>query len=696
MGCGLPGLGAAQGEIAVRTMRTAKRLGVKTVAVYSEADATAMHVREADEAVCVGPAASAESYLNIPAIMDAIKQTGAQAVAPGYGFLSENAGFSKELAAHGVEFVGPKERAIAAMGDKIESKEVAKAAGVNTIPGDAGEVHDEEEMLKVANEIGYPVMVKASAGGGGKGMRIAYNDDEAREGYRLSKAEAVSSFASDAMFVEKYIENPRHIEIQVLADRHGNAVYFPERECSIQRRNQKVVEEAPSMCLDDKTRRAMGEQAVQLAKAVNYESAGTVEFLVDPKLNFYFLEMNTRLQVEHPVTEKISRVNGKEVDLVEHMLRIAAGEKLSLKQEDIPVAGVGWAIESRVYAEDPYRKFLPSIGTLTKYKEPVDRHDGDVRIDAGVEEGSEISMHYDPMISKLVTYGKDREAARHLMVEALDSYVIGGVEHNVPLCRDVVTHERFTAGNLSTAFIDEEYPGGFTPAAFTAAEQQQLVASVASLQLIRELRDSSFDESVNQSESFRHPVTGDYAMTIDAPNHAEPLQVGARASIVVDESMDDEAAQSTVLVAVGDEEPTSVATDWSLHDDLFVGDMSSHGETRVQILSKLVDGFRVRFRGVAVNVRAQRPTQARMQALMVEKPKPDLSKMVLAPMPGKVISLNVQAGDKVQPGQEVAIVEAMKMSNSLKFTGTEAKTVKAVSVAAGDGVEVYQMLIELE
>ncbi len=443
---------ANRGEIACRIIRTARRMGIATVAVYSEADAAALHVEMADEAVCVGPAPSAESYLVIDNMMKAIRDTGAQAVHPGYGFLSENATFAKALEKEKVAFIGPGIKAIAAMGDKIESKKLAHEAGVSTVPGHMGILKDGKEAVKIAKEVGYPVMIKASAGGGGKGMRIARNDAEAEEGFRSAVSEAKSSFADDRVFVEKYIEEPRHIEIQVLADGHGNVVYLGERECSIQRRHQKVIEEAPSPFLDEATRAEMGAQAVALARTVDYRSAGTVEFIVDRDRKFFFLEMNTRLQVEHPVTEYITGL-----DLVEQMIRVAAGEKLSFGQADVKLEG--WAVEARVYAEDPFRNFMPSIGRLSRYRPPEEN--GDVRVDTGVFEGGEISMYYDPMIAKLIAGGRTRDEAIGRMRGALDAYYIRGVSHNIPFLAALMAHPRFAEGRLSTGFIDEEYPEGF-------------------------------------------------------------------------------------------------------------------------------------------------------------------------------------------------------------------------------------------
>ncbi|MBN9066216.1 MAG: acetyl/propionyl/methylcrotonyl-CoA carboxylase subunit alpha, partial [Rhizobiales bacterium] len=471
---------ANRGEIACRVIKTARRMGVATVAVYSDADRKALHVEMADEAVHIGPAPAAESYLVAERIIEACKATGAEAVHPGYGFLSERASFCEALENEGIVFIGPKPKAIRAMGDKIESKKFAAAAKVSTVPGYLGVIEDADHAEKIAGEIGYPVMIKASAGGGGKGMRIAWSKAEVREGFERAKSEAKSSFGDDRVFIEKFVVEPRHIEIQVLADAHGNAIYLGERECSIQRRNQKVVEEAPSPFLDAKTRKAMGEQAVALAKAVDYQSAGTVEFIVDKNRNFYFLEMNTRLQVEHPVTELVTGI-----DLVEQMVRVAAGEKLALKQSDIKLNG--WAVESRLYAEDPYRNFLPSIGRLTRYRPPTEgKHDGGiVRNDTGVTEGSEISMFYDPMIAKLCTWAPSRLEAIDAMSEALDSFVVSGIEHNIPFLSALMQHPRWREGRLSTGFIAEEYPGGFQPREPEDEEKKVLAAIAVVVELIR-------------------------------------------------------------------------------------------------------------------------------------------------------------------------------------------------------------------
>uniref|UniRef100_A0A9J8BID2 Propionyl-CoA carboxylase subunit alpha n=1 Tax=Cyprinus carpio carpio TaxID=630221 RepID=A0A9J8BID2_CYPCA len=586
---------ANRGEIACRVIKTCKKMGIKTVAVHSDVDSSAVHVKMADEAVCVGPAPTSKSYLNMDAIMNAVKQTGAQAVHPGYGFLSENKEFAKRLAAEGVTFIGPDTHAIQAMGDKIESKLIAKAAKVNTIPGFDGVVKDAEEAVKIAGEIGYPVMIKASAGGGGKGMRISWNDEETREGFRFSSQEAASSFGDDRLLIEKFIDNPRHIEIQVLADKHGNALWLNERECSIQRRNQKVVEEAPSTFLDPDTRRAMGEQAVSLAKAVKYSSAGTVEFLVDSQKNFYFLEMNTRLQVEHPITECITGL-----DLVHQMIRIAKGYKLQQKQSDIPING--WAIESRVYAEDPYKSFgLPSIGRLSQYQEPLNLPN--VRVDSGIQEGSDISIYYDPMISKLVTYGKTREEALKKMEEALDNYVIRGVTHNIPLLREIIVHPRFVSGDISTKFLPEVYPDGFKGHMLTAGERRELLATAAALYVAAQLR------SQNSGLFLCNSIITDFVVEIDG-------------------------------------EKVEVSGEWNLASALLP--ITINGKHRNLQYSLRNSCCGLLFFGVL----------------------------------------------KVAEGQEICVIEAMKMQNSM--TAAKTAKVKSVHCKAGDTVGEGDLLVELE
>ena len=641
---------ANRGEIACRVIRTAKRLGIKTVAVYSEADADALHVRQADEAVFIGPAPATQSYLLIDRIVEACKKTGAQAVHPGYGFLSEKQEFQKALAAAGIAFIGPDAHAIYAMGDKIESKKLAQAAGVSTVPGYLAAIPNADEAVKIANKVGYPVMIKASAGGGGKGMRIAYNDTEAKEGFVSATSEAKSSFADDRVFIEKYVEEPRHIEIQLIADGHGNCLYLWERECSIQRRHQKVIEEAPSPFLDAKTRQAMGEQAVALAKAVQYKSAGTVEFIVDKDRNFYFLEMNTRLQVEHPVTELITGL-----DLVELMIRVAAGEKLPFKQKDVKLDG--WAVEARVYAEDPFRNFLPSTGRLIKYREP--EPGSDVRVDTGVYEGGEISMFYDPMIAKLCTYGKTRIAAIDRMRRALDEFYVRGVSHNVPFLAALMAHPRFREGRLTTNFIAEEFKGGFTAKHLPPRDPAVLGAVAAVVERRRDERSGlSLDDRVVMLN--RAPL----ALTITGK-------------------------ESDFVVAVGDRR-IHIETDWVPGEPLF------HGKVDGQVVAVQVDavgsGWRLIHEGGQAEALVLTPRQAELYALMPVKAAPDTSKFLLSPMPGLLASVAVAEGQEVKAGEPLAVVEAMKMENVLR--AVQDGTIKTLHAKAGDSLKVDQKIIE--
>lgn len=655
-------------------MRTAKRLGIKTVAVYSEPDATAKHVRMADEAYLIGPAASNQSYLVIDKVLEAVKTSGAQAVHPGYGFLSENNHFVSALEAAGVTFIGPGSDAMTKMGDKIESKKIAKAAGVNVIPGFLGEVHNDEEVLKIAHEIGYPVMVKAAAGGGGKGMRIAWNDEELKMGFRLSKQEALSSFGDDRMLIEKFIDNPRHIEIQILSDGQGTTLYFNERECSIQRRNQKVLEEAPSPFLDEATRKAMGEQAVRLAEAVGYKSAGTVEMLVDSKRNFYFLEMNTRLQVEHPITEYITGH-----DLVEHMIRIAAGEKLKLKQSDIGING--WATEARVYAEDPTRNFLPSIGRLERYIEP-DLEGGQVRIDGGVEEGSEISVYYDPLICKLVTHGKDRMESIQRMRRALDSYVIRGVTNNSAFLRAVMEHPRYVAGNLSTKFIAEEYPKGFSGHSFTEKQEKDLAASVVALHLARTIRNHSITGTI---PSFKPQEEAELVVVV--PPHA-----GSANS--KDFRVTVKKTSSGAEVKFADGSVLNVAHQWAVDTPVFKSSINGD-EVVIQLYAKPVAlKYKILYFGSVYDVGVYTPLEHSLAPLMPIPQKLDTVNFLRSPMPGSIVSVAVKPGDKVVIGQELVVVEAMKMQNVLR--SERDSIVKEVKVAKGKQVAVDEVLIEFE
>lgn len=650
-------------------MKTCKKMGIRTVAVHSDVDSSAVHVKMADEAVCVGPAPTNKSYLNMDAIMEAIRSTGAQAVHPGYGFLSENKEFAKRLAAEGVTFIGPDTHAIQAMGDKIESKLIAKAAKVNTIPGFDGVVKNAEDALKIAQSIGYPVMIKASAGGGGKGMRIAWNDEETREGFRFSSQEAASSFGDDRLLIEKYIDNPRHIEIQVLADKHGNALWLNERECSIQRRNQKVVEEAPSTFLDPSTRKAMGEQAVQLAKAVKYSSAGTVEFLVDSSKNFYFLEMNTRLQVEHPITECITGL-----DLVEQMIRVAKGYQLQHKQEEIPING--WAIESRVYAEDPYKSFgLPSIGRLSQYQEPLNL--SNVRVDSGIQEGSDISIYYDPMISKLVTFGATRAEALEKMEGALDNYVIRGVTHNIPLLREIITHPRFISGDISTNFLPEVYPDGFKGHQLDKGRCRELLASAAALYVTAELRSHRV---LGPQRVACSPVeNSSWELCVELGNELHEVSVTKSGNTF------------TVLV---DEEKVEVSGDWNLASPLLPLTVNNT-HRMLQCLSRAASGeMFIQFLGTSFKVRVLTKLAAQLNSYMPEKVPEDTTSILRSPMPGTVIAVSVKAGDTVAEGQEICVIEAMKMQNSL--TAVKQAKVKSVHCKPGETVGEGDLLVELE
>jgi len=659
---------ANRGEIACRVIKSARRMGIATVAVYSDADRNALHVKMADEAVHIGPPPAAQSYIVIDKIMDAIRQTGAEAVHPGYGFLSENMKFAEALEKANVVFVGPPSPAIEAMGDKITSKQIAQEASVNTVPGYMGLIADADEAVKISREIGYPVMIKASAGGGGKGMRIAWNDEEARDGFQSSKNEAAASFGDDRIFIEKFVTQPRHIEIQVLADKHGNCVYLHERECSIQRRNQKVIEEAPSPFLDGATRKAMGEQACALAKAVGYTSAGTVEFIVDGARNFYFLEMNTRLQVEHPVTELITGV-----DLVEQMIRVANGEPLPFRQEDLKING--WAIESRLYAEDPYRNFLPSIGRLTRYRPPVEAATatGVVRNDTGVYEGGEISMYYDPMIAKLCTWAPTRAEAIEGMRNALDTFEVEGIGHNLPFCSAVMDHPRFTAGDMTTAFIAEEFPDGFNGVALTEGRLRKVAACAAAMNRVAEIRRTRITGRLGNHERL---VGDDWVVAIQGEE------------IAVRVAADREGA----TVHFTDGAAHRVTSDWTPGQTL--ARLEVDGEPVVLKVDKIAAGQRIRTRGADLKVYVRTPRQAELARLMPEKLPPDTSKYLLCPMPGLIVKISVEEGQEVQEGQALATVEAMKMENILR---AERKgTVKKINAGAGASLKVDDVIMEFE
>lgn len=662
---------ANRGEIACRVFRTAKRMGIKTVAVYSDADARSPHVLMADEAVRLGPAPAAESYLKAELILLAAKETGADCIHPGYGFLSERESFAKACAEAGIAFVGPPPNAIAAMGDKIESKKLAKEAGVNVVPGFLGEIADTDEAVRIATDIGYPVMMKASAGGGGKGMRLAYSEQDVREGFEATKREGLASFGDDRVFIEKFIESPRHIEIQVLGDQHGNILYLNERECSVQRRHQKVVEEAPSPFVTPAMRKAMGEQAVALARAVGYYSAGTVELIVSGAdttgESFYFLEMNTRLQVEHPVTEEITGL-----DLVEQMIRVAAGEPLSITQDQVGING--WSVENRVYAEDPYRGFLPSIGRLVRYNPPEStpsstQADGPrIRVDDGVAEGGEVSMFYDPMIAKLVTWAPTREAAIGAQIAALDAFEIEGPGTNIDFLSALMQHPRFRSGNITTGFIAEEYPDGFHGAPADADLKRHLAAIAAFAATAQADRARRIDGQLGSRLQPPHA----WAVRIDGEEHAVAVSTDG---ITVD---------GTAL---------DIALEYTPGDRMVEAEIGEDAHLAVRILP-IRSGFRLTTRGASHDVRVLPAHAAPYAQHMIEKVPPDLSRFLIAPMPGLLVRLDVGAGDAVEAGQPLAVVEAMKMENILR--AQKAGRVKAVSAAAGDSLAVDQIILEME
>ena len=647
---------ANRGEIACRVIKTAARMGIRTVAVYSDADARALHVEMADEKVHIGPAPAAQSYLVIDRIVEACLKTGAEAVHPGYGFLSERSAFPKALAAAGITFIGPNPQAIDAMGDKIDSQKAAAAASVSTVPGYMGIIDDADEAVKIAAQIGYPVMIKASAGGGGKGMRIAHSEAEVKEGFTRAKSEAKSSFGDDRVFIEKFIVNPRHIEIQVLGDKHGNVIYLGERECSIQRRNQKVIEEAPSPLLDEKTRKAMGEQAVALAKAVNYDSAGTVEFVAGQDRSFFFLEMNTRLQVEHPVTELVTGI-----DLVEQMIRVAAGEELMIRQKDVTLKG--WAVESRIYAEDPYRNFLPSTGRLVKYRPPAEKSANGitVRNDTGVYEGGEISIYYDPMIAKLCTHAPDRAQAITAMAGALDAFYIEGIQHNVAFLSAIMENPRWQSGALSTGFIAEEFPGGFTGHEVTA-EIRETLARVASLLDHIENRRKRLINGQMSGNGVKFATS----RIVKLGREWVPVTVSAETDVLADQS------------------------GWVPGQPVFTADLGQ-GAVTVQV-KRILNGYRLSYRGVVLDAQVYTGREAELAKLMPEKVAADTSKKLLCPMPGLVIAIPAVVGQEVKAGEPLAIVEAMKMENILR--AERDVTVKAINAKQGDSLQVDAVIME--
>ena len=662
---------ANRGEIACRVIKTARKMGIETVAVYSDADKDALHVEMADHAVHIGPPAAAESYLIIDKIIDACKASGAEAVHPGYGFLSEREAFPRALQAAGLVFIGPNPHAIAAMGDKIESQKAAAKADVSTVPGVLGVIEDEKHAVRIADEIGYPVMIKASAGGGGKGMRIAHSQGEVAEGFTRAKSEAKSSFGDDRVFIEKFIVDPRHIEIQVLGDKHGNVVYLGERECSIQRRNQKVIEEAPSPLLDEATRRQMGEQAVALAKAVGYDSAGTVEFVAGQDRSFYFLEMNTRLQVEHPVTELVTGI-----DLVEQMIRVAAGEKLALTQDKVKL--VGWAVESRIYAEDPFRNFLPSTGRLTRYRPPAEATEGGVTVrnDTGVYEGGEISIYYDPMIAKLVTHAPTRLAAIEAQATALDAFYVDGIRHNIPFLSALMQHPRWKDGRLSTGFIAEEYPDGFAPVSAEGEVAHVIAAVATAIDTVlgeRKRRISGqMDGRVVTREKRRMVRLG------EAEHH---LEVGREGAAVVVRFL--EGAQASGHVHV-------LQSNWKPGDPVWSGTVD--GTPAAVQVRPIPNGFDLAYRGVQVKAWVYTESEANYARLMPVKPPPDTGKALLCPMPGLVVSLAVTTGQEVKAGEVLAVVEAMKMENVLR--AERDATVGKIHCKPGDSLAVDAVIME--
>src|SRR4051812_2123161 len=680
---------ANRGEIACRVIKTARRMGIKTVAVFSDADRDALHVEMADEAVHIGPAPAAQSYLVIDKIVDACRRTGAEAVHPGYGFLSEREAFPQALATAGIVFIGPNPKAIAAMGDKIESKKAAAAAKVSTVPGYLGEIADPEQAAKISDEIGYPVMIKASAGGGGKGMRIAHSRAEVAEGFARAKSEAKSSFGDDRVFVEKFIVDPRHVEIQVLGDKHGNVIYLGERECSIQRRNQKVIEEAPSPLLDATTRKKMGEQAIALAKAVGYDSAGTVEFVAGQDRSFYFLEMNTRLQVEHPVTELVTGI-----DLVEQMIRVAAGEKLKLKQADVKLTG--WAVGSRVYAEDPTRNFLPSTGRLTTYRprEESQANGVTVRNDTGVYEGGEISIWYDPMIAKLVTHGKTREAAIDAQAEALDAFAIDGIRHNIPFLTALMAHPRWRAGKLSTGFIAEEYKDGFHNPAPEGESAKMLAAVAVAIdhklgQRKRRISGQLTGRAVTRATSRRVWLdTSEYVVEVTEPG---AVRFGDGEVGLVPENGDTALTVRYRGGAGGEaDDLITLKSGWKPGEPVWSG--TANGKPVAVQARPIPNGYKLAWRGVFANAQVYTEREADYARLMPVKVATDTGKKLLCPMPGLVKAIAVAEGQEVKAGETLAIVEAMKMENVLR--AERDGTVKKLHANAGDSLAVDAVIME--
>ncbi|MDF2965016.1 MAG: accC [Rickettsiaceae bacterium] len=654
---------ANRGEIAIRIMKTLKKMGIKTVAVYSEADTNALHVQYADEAYYIGNSPTTESYLSIKNIISAIRESGAQAVHPGYGFLSENPNFATALKREGVTLIGPSAQAIKKMGDKIEAKKIAIEAGVNTVPGYMGIIKNTAQAIEITQEIGYPVIVKAAAGGGGRGMRVVHNDNEMQDAFASAKLEAENSFSDGRVFIEKFIQQPRHIEIQLLADQHGNAVCLGERECSIQRHHQKVIEEAPSPFIDEAIRQSMYEQVISLADKVGYYSAGTIEFIVDQNKQFYFLEMNTRLQVEHCVTELITGI-----DIVEEMVRIAAGEKLSFKQEDVKLNG--WAIESRIYAEDPQRGFLPSSGRITEYEEPP--RSSHIRIDSGVGPGGEVSMFYDAMIAKLCTHCPTREEAIDKMLSALSSFVIRGIAHNISFLEAIMSHPRFLAGDINTGFIAEEYPGGFLGANLTSEINEVFLAVATHIFLTEQKRASIIKDQLND----------------------QTHMIGTRWIVFIDD-----AAYPVFIKPVPDgynirngRNRLYVRTNWALGSRLFSGEVNGR-KVNVKI-EPITSGYMLTHSGLTVKACVRSPRMAELESIMLPKSDKEHSDELKAPLAGQIISVKVQPGDEIVPGQELVVLTAMKMENII--TAEAAAKVAKIMIKPGDNVSSGEVLIEFE
>ena len=667
---------ANRGEIALRILRACKEMGVRTVAVHSEADRSLQHVLLADESVCIGPASALDSYLSIPAVVSAAEVTDAVAIHPGYGFLSENADFAEQVEKSGFVFIGPRPETIRQMGDKVAAIRAMQEAKVPCVPGSNGPLpEDPDENIRIARDIGYPVIIKASGGGGGRGMRVVHSEATLLNAISLTRTESKVAFGDDTVYMEKYLERPRHIEIQVLADQHGNCIYLGERECSIQRRNQKVIEEAPSPFLDEATRKAMGEQSCALAKAVGYASAGTVEFIVDGERNFYFLEMNTRLQVEHPVTELITGV-----DLVEQMINVAAGKPLTITQDDVTLNG--WAMESRLYAEDPYRNFLPSIGRLTRYRPPAETpgyvpgvvpSSAVIRNDTGVYEGGEISMFYDPMIAKLCTWGPDRLSAIEEMRGALDAFEVEGIGHNLPFLSAVMDHDKFVAGNMTTAFIAEEYPEGFEGVELGGETLKKIAAAAAAMNRVSEIRRTRVSGRMDNHE---RTVGTDWVVTVQGETY--PVSIAA----------DHDGA----TVGFGDGSSLRIASDWTPGQSLAV--LTVDGAPLTLKVDPITSGFRIRARGADLKVHVRTPRQAELAALMPEKLPPDTSKLLLCPMPGLIVKVDVAVGDEVQDGQALCTVEAMKMENILR--AEKKGVISKINAAAGDSLAVDDVIMEFE